>query len=470
MRRLRLSVCLIVLSALAAACRPPEPWQQAAGSRPNIVLVVLCSFSADHLGASGYPRGLTPFLDRLAGQGVFFENAVSASSWTKPSAASLLTGLTPNVHQMLDFYPLDAIREERITPKRVLPDGFETLPEALAAAGYVTFCRVNNVHAGGFFNLTQGCQDAVTRHGLRLPRMVDELAVWLGSRPQNEPRQPFFAYLFARDVHTPYNPPYEALRRLHSGGDLPPPDAYPAWRQEVDRQVRQRVKAGEAVPEALRRAWIDLYDAQLPAVDAALARLPSLLEEAGVGGETLIVVTADHGDRFFDHGLIGHGGLLDEAVLKIPLLAAGPGLAAGRRVPQVVRSIDFYPTLAQVAGARLPQVLQGRSLLPLLYSPTADLPAASAFSSFGGVAHTVRLGRHKLYRGPGERRGLYDLQADPGEERDLLAAEPATARLLARELAAWLEQEEALARVVEQAGTRELPPEVLEELRTLGYL
>lgn len=459
---------LLALLALALGCAAPEPGASLAGSRPNLVLVVLCSFRTDHLGAAGYGRDLTPFLDRLAQEGVFFEQAVASSSWTKPTAASLLTGLTPNVHQMLDFYPLDAIRERRITPGRVLPEGFVTLPEALAEAGYATACRVNNVHAGEFFGLTQGCQDQVTRHGMRTPAMVADLAAWLEGLDR---RRPFFFLLFTRDAHTPYNPPYPAYRRLDRTGRPPPEEGYREWRRQLDAEVRRRVEAGEAVPEELRTRWVDLYDAQLPALDAALAEIPRVLAQAGVAGDTWIVVTGDHGERFFEHGGIGHGGRLDEAVLRVPLILHGPGLPAGRRIPDLVRSIDLYPTLAALAGAATPPVLQGESLLPLLAGlPPRETPERSAFASFNGIAHAVRLGSWKLYAGPGDVRALYDLASDPGESRDRLAAERRAAHRLARELARWREQEEALARVVAPAGTRELPPEVIRELEALGYL
>lgn len=399
-----LAGCLALAGVLAAGCRPASPEEGLRGSRPNIVLVVLCSLRFDHLGAAGYSRDLTPFLDGLAERGVFFENAVSSSSWTKPSAASLLTGLTPNVHRMLDFYHLHAIERGRVTRRRVLPEELVTLPETLGAAGYDTFCRVNNVHAGKFFHLTQGCESSLTRNGLGTVQMVEDLAAWLSDQQRESP---FFAYL---------------------------------------------------------------YDAQLPALDAALARIPEVLEGAGAAGETLIVVTADHGDRFFEHGLIDHGRGLDEPVVKIPLIFAGPGVAGGQRRPEVVRSIDLFPTLAEIAGAEAPPGLQGRSLVPLLADPAARLPEASAFSSFDGRAHAVRLGHYKLLVGPGDYRALYDLREDPLEHRDLLAAEPETARRLGAELRRWLEEEERLARTMGPVESRELSPEVIDELRALGYL
>lgn len=474
-RRVPAAVLVVALAtgALALGCREAEPRETLAGSRPNIVLVVLCSLRYHHLGAAGYFRELTPFLDRLAAEGVFFENAVSASSWTKPSAASLMTGLTPNVHQLLDFYSLQAIQAGEVAERRVLPEAFVTLPETLRSSGYETFCRVNNVHAGKFFELTQGCEDSLTRHGLNMAGMVEELDGWLSTREDRDgPRDegPFFAYLFNRDLHTPYAPPYESYRRLHRAGELPSPAELGAFRREVSDRVWKLTDAGEPVPEELQHRWIDLYDAQLPPLDRALAGLRESLERAGHAEDTLIVVTADHGDRFFEHGDVDHGSTLDDPVLKIPMIFNGPGVAGGQRRPGVTRSIDLFPTLAAVAGAEPPAVLQGRSLVPLLADPEASLPAVSAFSTFGGHLHAVRKGRYKLIAGWRRTPELYDLESDPYEHHDLRDAEPETVRRLQAELRRWLDEEQRLAAETAPVEQRELPPEVLDELRALGYL
>lgn len=474
-RSLAFLLAAVLPVALASGCRESAPRaEEVIGSRPNVVLVVLCSFRPDRMGAMGYPRELTPFLDRLAAEGTLFEHAVSASSWTKPSTASLMTGLTPNVHGMLDFYHPERRQERwartgRTLERRVLPEGFETLPAALARADYHTFCRVNNVHAGEFFGLTQGCEDEVTRHGLSTGRMIDELADWLDRRDGGD--RPFFAYLFTRHVHSPFSPSYEAFRALRPGVEDPPPEEFPDFRRGVDQEVRALRRKREPVPEPLRQAYVDLYDAQLPELDRELSRLPALLEAAGARSDTLVLVTGDHGERLFEDGGIDHGGVrLGEAVLRIPLVAWGAGVPAGRRVELVVRSIDVLPTLLELGGAEPPAVLQGESLVPLIWPGGGEPRERSAFASAGGSSHAVRLGRYKLRVRRGGGRELYDLAADPWERRDLLAEEPRTARRLERELERWLEQEKALAQAVAQASTRELPPEVLEELRALGYL
>jgi len=462
----------VLVAGLAAGCRRPGVTaEDVVGSRPNVVMVVLCSFRADRLGAMGYLRELTPFLDGLAAEGTLFENAVSASSWTKPSTTSLLTGLTPGVHGMMDFYRPEAIQrmDDEVMERRVLPESLETLPEALARADYDTFCRVNNVHAGDFFGLTRGCQDQVTRFGLATDQMVDDLADWLDRRDGGKP---FFAYLFTRHVHTPYNPPYDDFRALRPDADDPPLEGFDELRQRVSEPVWRLTKAGKPVPEELRRDWTDLYDAQIPSLDRTLSRLPAVLEAAGARSNTLIVVTGDHGERFFENGRVDHGGgRLDEPVLHIPLLAWGAGVPKGRRVSQVVRSIDLAPTVLEIAGAEPPALLQGETLVPLIWGSGDDeAPERSAFARAAPGSYAVRVGRYKLRVQRGRERGLFDVVADPWEKRDLLPDDPRTASRLRRELRRWLEEEEALAAAVSHGSTRELPPEVIEELKALGYL
>lgn len=464
-----LALAAVLFASLGVGCRDATPRAEAVlGSRPNVVLVVLCSFRPDRLGALGSPRGLTPFLDRMAAEGTLFENAVSASSWTKPSTASLMTGLTPGVHGMRDFYLADQIERGEAIERRVLPDGFAILPAALAQAGYDTFCRVNNVHAGQFFGLTRGCQDQLSRFGMDTDEMVDHLAGWLEERERD---RPFFAYLFSREVHSPYHAPYDVFRELRSGENVPPAEDFEAWQADVRREVWRLAKARESVPEPLRRTWIDLYDAQFPGLDRALSRLPGVVSADDSGRDTLYLVTGDHGDRLFEGGRIDHGGpRLDQAVLRIPLLAWGTRVPAGKRVSPVVRSIDVLPTLLDLAGAERPEVLQGESLVPLIWPGEGKPPPRSAFSSAGRHSFAVRLGRYKLRVRRGRGRKLYDLETDPWEEHDLHAEKPEVARRLQRELKRWRTQEAALARVVDAASTRELPPEVVEELRALGYL
>jgi arylsulfatase A-like enzyme len=477
------------LCLLAAACGPDAATReapprreasqpQAGPQRPSFVLVVICSLRYDHLGFAGYPRGTTPFLDSLARGGVRFAHAMSASTWTKPATASLLTGLTPNVHGLTDYYAVGSIQSRGFAPRRTLADSVVTLAELLSGAGYATFARNNNVHAGVFFNLMQGFDDAgpaVTEE--ETPALLEDFERWLDRR---DPARPFFFFLLTRDAHVTYQPAYESYRRFAAAPV--PEDAYADFPFELMKALKRARSDGAEVPEAQQRQWIDLYDGELAQLDAALAELPGILERAGRSRETVVVVSADHGEHFFDpHGSISHGGpILDEPLVHVPLVFQGPGIPAGRVVEDVVRSIDVYPTLAQLAGVEPPPVVQGRSLVPFWTDAPAP-PPASAFASFEEPveeagsgpprrSYAVRLGRHKLEQRPDGSVVLYDLERDPLELEDRVGSDPETVLNLKAELDRWLAEETALGALVARGETRELSPEVLEQLRELGYV
>jgi len=461
---------LLALVLTATSCGEPEPPAPSARplpkpGAPSIVLVTLCSLRLAHTGLGGYHRPTTPFLDALAASGTVFENAMSASSWTKPATASLLTGFTTNVHGLSDAYDVPDVQRGAVEPSRVLPDDTTTLAECLRAGGYDTACRVNNVNAGPFFNLTQGFDDVGAVFTQPTAGMIDDLAAWLETRP--EPARPFFFLLFTRDAHHPYQPRYDTFVRF--ARDPPVPRGrFEDWRADVNRQVRELAARRAPVPADLQRAWVDLYDAALADLDEALSRLPSVLAEAGVAERTIVVVTADHGERFFEAGAIGHGGQrLDQAVLHVPLVFSGPGIPAGRRVRGLVRTIDLFPTIAALAGVEPPPGLQGTSLAGVLAGDGAEPAPASAFAS-NGTAHAVRAGDWVLVRRPSGREALFALRDDPHERSSRLASEPEHAASLRSELERWRAEEERHG--VGDGGTRTLSPEVKRQLEALGYL
>ena len=463
----RLAIVAALGSVLAAGCAGPE--QPAAtcrtapgASRPNLLVVTICSLRFDHTSVAGYERSTTPWLATLARDGVVFEQMVAASSWTKPATASILTGTTPLVHGLFDFYRREDVIAGRVPPKRALPADFLTLPECLAEAGYDTFGRINNIHAGDVFGLTQGLADVEVEHGMPAAAMLDDLQTWLMARSDT---RPFFGWLFTRDVHTPYAPEADAYARF---ARHPVEADFAAQRATITQVVREHTAAGERVPVARQEQWIDLYDAALVELDATLQRIPALLSATGHGQDTIVLVTADHGERFFERGQIGHGGRLDEAVLRVPLIIRGPGIARGRRSQRVVRSIDLYPTILDVAGVETDLPLQGVSLAAVARGQAADPPSRSAYAT-QGEGHVLRHGPYKLHA-RAKRTTLHHLPTDPDERTDLSTAQGERTLALQRELASWVEGSRRLAERHGQAVERPLPPDVVDQLRALGYL
>jgi arylsulfatase A-like enzyme len=469
--RLRILAAFLSAIPILAACQRDDPpsadpprVSQGLETPPNILLVAACTFRYDHLGAAGYDRPTTPFLDSFAERGVFFENAVSASSWTQPAMASLLTGLTPNVHGMTVYHDATEIAQRRISPERLLADEVVTLAESLRNAGYQTFARIANVQAGDFFNIPQGFDDSLTRSGLAMPAMLDELRAWLGARRME---RPFFAFLLPRDLHFVHEPAYDHYLRFNRSPEAVAESDYADYPTQLYHRVRKELPVG--VPPELQRAYVDLYDAALAEFDDAVRSLPDLLKAAGVERSTIVVITGDHGERFFEKGGMSHAGDLDEVVVRVPLIMVGPGLPRQRRIPDVVRSIDVYPTLAEIAEAEAPRILQGISLWPFLAAPERRFPELSAFASFSRgstLLHMVGTGRHKLHSGG----RLYDVALDPYEARNLYRESPELARSMKKQLKEWLASEEALREKLAEGPTRELTPEMIGELRALGYV
>lgn len=473
----RLSRLLIAL-AFGVACSQAEPAQDPAPAtqltspdedpRLDVVLVVICSLRRQHLGLAGYPRPTSPYIDSLAASGVSFEHAMGAASWTKPATASILSGLTPNVHGMTDYYKAPEIRGTGFSPKRVLADEIVTIPEVLAAAGYATMGRNNNIHAGAAFNMDQGFENTKDlASDYDTPKMLRDFDRWLGGL---EPGQPFFFFLLTRDVHVTYKPLYEVYRRF-ARAPVIPEAGFTEYAKELHPRIKALDEAGEEIPEELKRQWIDLYDAELAGLDEALSELSVILEHHGRAERTVVILTADHGERLFDpHGAISHGGgFLEQHLVHIPLIMRGAGIPEGVQIDPVVRSIDILPTLAALAETEPPDVVQGRSLLPLLRGEETR-SAVSGFATHMENEHAVRMGRHKLHHDPDGTIALYDVEADPEETSERSADDPDRTLAMRSELERWLEQERALRGLVAAGEVRELAPEVIDGLRELGYV
>ncbi len=441
-----------------------------AGTRANVIIYLIDTLRADHLGTYGYPRPTSPNIDHFAKDAVVFENARAQSSWTRPAVVSVLTGLAPRRHGVNR-------RED------ALPGSVDTLAELLAAEGYGTAGFVTNGNAGPNFGLDQGFEefrhlresaDTHERH-----RLSDHLNLWLfhwlESRPADD--RPFFLYAHATDPHVPYTPP-EPFRSRFAGNVDPE-----AGRLEHARAVIQ----GRLPPtEETRRDLVDLYDAEIAFNDHHFGRLIERLKELELYDASLIVLVADHGEEFLDHGGGEHGvPLYDEqprvrSIVKFPRRGTngkfprrgtnGPspgGREAGRRIAATVSQIDVVPTILDLLGIA-PPALDGVSLL-----------GASERASFAYLALSDRRMRSVTRKGwklildnspapRGEPLQLYRLEADQREATELAGQRPFERELLAQRMRRWeLELAQGAQAVGEQA---DIPDELRRQLEALGYL
>jgi arylsulfatase A-like enzyme len=504
-RRSIRGVCaaLLFVLALSGACDSGQPESDAW----NVVLVVIDTLRADHLGLYGYDRDTTPRLEALARESFVFERAQSSAPWTAPSLISLVTSLYPDAHGVRSFPD----------PGR-LDDEVTTLAELLQARGYATAAFTEGGYAKGDFGLDQGFTTFPDNRGddeghgsnvlypSRLESNLDRALAWLGDHFE----EPFFLLFHTYEPHAPYRAPEAYIRRFHpsyeSGAEHERLQAALArWSEHgavdasdlllLERHARHchptevRVDlAGlerfgrplglyDAAFEQALLAWIrDAYDAEIAYTDEVLTRLWDALLADGLRERTLIVVTSDHGEGLGDHGAISHGSVLFEEALRVPLVLRVPaGRFASRRIDSVVSTVDVMPTILELLGIASDGLrLQGRSLVPLLAGEPLE---RMAFSHGRNTAsrdplYSLRVGswRYNLNRESG-RSQLYDLQTDPGETENVVSQHPSLAAQLRGVLEAQIQRDRALKREAPpRRSPRGLPEDTLEELRALGYL
>ncbi len=450
----------------AAAAAPASSAAPEVGPRPNLIVYLVDTLRADHLGCYGYARPTSPRIDRFAAKSILFQNGRAQSSWTKPAVASILTGLFPGAHGA-------ELRSARIH------EGVETLAERLQAAGYETALFTTNANITARFGFAQGWDSfRFLKH--RKGRKYEhydaaetnaEIFAWLTERERRAPAKPLFLFVHTLDPHDPYRPREEFRRQFAAEVDL-----------ESACCRRSNDLAGLVGAAAERQAAdaMALYDAEIAQNDAAFGEFLDELDRRGLASSSAVLLTADHGEEFFDHGGWKHGFTLYEEMLRIPLILRLPaGSAGGRTIAAPADQVDIAPTLLALAGLPPAPELPGRDLRGLL---DAESPASAntAHLSFAWLARpglrTISAvgGRWKLVRQEGEsllqqpRRELFDLMDDAPERRSL--ADPARQP---SDRVRWLEG--GLAQATsrfgggEPAEEAEIDPELEKSLRALGY-
>lgn len=459
----------LAAASAALAAGPATPVPAAAPAHPiaaprTIVLVTVDTLRADTLSSAGYPLPTTPFLDRVARQGVVFDRSYATSSWTPPTMASLFTGTFPTTHGVVS----GEIAERRVLRQPVLPASLTTLAEAAKRAGYATLGVASNRHLVRDLGFAQGFDhffdppdfrngDAINLEARRL--LVEAFGPGWRSLWRNRPLLLWVHYFDPHDPYVPF-PPWLAR---HPAPAAPGGETFPA------RLTMREMKSRFPRPDAeLARAIRPFYDGEVNRVDRLVE---ALWRDLGLSDDTLFVFTADHGEEIADHGALGHSHSLYEELVRVPLLFHWPrGLPAGVRIETPVSSVDLLPTLLDLIGAESLPALPGRSLAPLWRrTDVAPRPVFLELSPPKPYRLAVVDGSWKLIVDPGDRNAaeLYELTSDPGETRNLAAAETERLRAMKDKLRAW-------RRALPLAPDREIrenrDQELIEQLRSLGYL
>ncbi len=421
---------------LITACGEAEPKRA-----PNVVVVVIDTLRADELPPYGGADSNAPFISELAAEGVVFENAWSTSSWTAPATASIFTSQHPNEHGVTLGLQLLRGAEKRGYEFEFnrIPDALETLPEFMKSVGYSTFAVTDNINIdepigfhSGFdrFHYLQGFAESGAR------RLNEKVMSWKDEILSGDP---FFLYLHFMDPHEPY---------VRHG----------EWMEEDEPETEDRLMD------------IAAYRSEIRNVDENLRQI---FAELGLGDDTIVLLTADHGQEFMDHGRTGHKWTLFSELTHVPLvMRIGKDGPRGRSASNV-SNLDIMPTLRELLGAPPSHQDRGVSLLGAvsdtergdreIFAMRTDLRDNETRE----IRSIVR-GKHKLI--VNEVTGfvkLFDLEADPGESQNLAPRE----KKLCTELLALIEEQKELASLVQilESGTRRLNPAEIERLKTLGY-
>lgn len=384
----------------------------------NVIIIGVDTLRPDHLGCYGYGRDTSPVVDRLAAEGVLFENVISQSPWTSPSFASVFTSLYPTQTGLVSVGT--SMRET-----------FPTLGTLLRAEGYATGAIINATVLKPEFGINRGFDYYYTtpRKGRIADGTTRDALAWIDSVPG----APFFLFAHYYDPHEPYAPPepYDAFFEEDYSGSIGNTFVLHDYFPDVKGMNFEslRTLTGEDW-DHIRT----LYDGEIRFTDEAIGDLMDGLKERGLDGNTLVVFLSDHGEEFFEHEGFGHGHTLYGEVIRVPLIIRYPGsLTGGRRVKDQVRLIDVMPTVLDILGVANEEHMEGVSLLPLIEGdgeagdavPAGErlLPPDMAFTEGmlrGPDRKSLTQYPYKIiYNVKTKRDMLFNLHRDPGELVDI---------------------------------------------------
>ena len=471
MRTFCTAVFLAWLGLIQVSCGTPnDPDPGTTPSARNLVILCLDTLRTDRMSLYGHDRPTTPRIDQLASEGVVFDLALSQSNWTVPATASLLTSLYPSEHgagitgevRNLSDSEVQQLRKETRTLGQILSDAdFRT---ALMSANPYLFGRFKR----GFDVAQVERTDATT--------LTDSALDFLDTVGS----EPFFLYVQYMDLHQPLVPPEPFFTMF--GKELPGPRDR---KKHTDWRFGSHDNFKGPHFTAFRDHKLALYDGALRYVDTEIGRLLDALQQVGQLEETLIVVTSDHGEEFWDHAKqerelaqdprgfwgIGHGHSMYQELLRVPLIFRGPGIDEGRRVECPARLVDIVPTSLEALSLPIPEGLRGNSLTAFLTSsqgvPSCEpQPSLAESPAYGPDSRAITFGRFKLIRRYDGFVQLFDIRADPDEMVDLSAERPE----LVAELTVLMERELSGIDTSVSDETMEFDDDTLEQLRSLGYI
>ncbi|MCI0607230.1 sulfatase [bacterium] len=438
----------------------------------RIILITVDTLRADAVSAYNNRTRATPNIDRLAEDGMLFQNAISEAPWTLPAVSSIMTGVSPLVHLTTEV-------------NSQFPSGLPTLPEYLKKAGFKTAAIGRNPHlvtnhfrGFQFYNFfpksrISGVGGYVLHRFFPKSQRTDvstsELTKMASALISNNRKQDFFLWLHYFDPHLPYSPPERFLLSKSPSSRIG---------KKCQTSVIRGTRSGFFVPTKSERDWIkELYLAEVQYVDDEVGKLINFLKENQLYEESLILLTSDHGEEFWEHGSFEHGHTVYNEVLQVPLVIKLPGSLHKSRIDQLVAPSAVVPTILELCNiSSAPNSFSSTSLASLWNPdllPINPGPVVSAGLLYYEEKRSLQLGGIKYIQTPvANREELYDLVKDPAEQFSIARSESEKLR----EARSLFEQNQNAARKLQSRYKimgpmeRELAPGDLEMLRSLGYV
>ncbi|HUW61746.1 MAG TPA: sulfatase [Candidatus Bathyarchaeia archaeon] len=455
---------LAAVSMLPVGCQKPDP---AAANQPpqrplNVLLITVDTLRADRLGCYGYDKNTTPAIDSVARQGTLFLNVMAPRGLTVPSLATIMTGQYPVAH---------GVRGNSYK----LPEENTYLAEILRENGYACGAFLANEltwgkNWEGFEHIAKGDDETV----------VNDALGWMEKKSGG----PFFSWLLLYAPHRPFTPPVEYGRRFD-----------PAYTEVADGEAQDYELNGvtlaqQDLPQQKLQSVQALYDAEVAYTDALISRLLDWLKQKGLEDNTLVIITADHGEELYDHfKYFYHFASMYGSALHVPLILRLPNvIPRTARVPQIVENLRIAPTILGALVIQPPPTFQGDSLMPLAMGKhEAERPAVAEYED---QMLTIRVKdyrliynpqeRHVMWINEAERHGrqgyahleykpveLYDLRADPLEQTNIAAQRPELVKSLVGTLQVWQKK------YGWEFGAKDvsiIDQSLKEQMESLGYL
>ena len=432
--------------------------KQPRGRRPNIILIVVDTLRADHVGCYGYQRDTTPNIDRLAREGILFRNAISAAPWTLPSIATLVTSQYPCVL---------GIRNK----VAAMSDRFPLLSEVLKQYNYATHGIVSHILVSQRLGFGRGFDEydegsALGPTGVSSPAVTHKAVSFL----QKSYGRPFFLFAHYFDPHYHYilHPKYNYYPS-YKGGLRNGESILSLWKKRNDMSANDI------------KYLLALYDSEIAFTDEKIGMLLDELKCLGLYDNTMVILTSDHGEEFMERGWIGHSITLYQELIQVPLIIKLPG-ARPYVVESCVGLIDIMPTVLDYLGLDLPDGLEGK---PLNLARPRSITARPVFSETfnpqtnqpGHVEpiafRSVTMSSSKLvYDEKKVSRQIYDLSEDPYERNDLSGQHSEQNKRLEALLLKWVKYVKTKRKrsPVQQDESELFTPEQRRQLESLGYL